>query len=79
LARDSLPIQGDGITFTQKSVRHAWAAVANEQWLGDKDPIKSARIYLEKHSAKENIRLLEMPEIEGARTLAFTVDDFVQE
>jgi len=45
----------------------------------DKDPIKSARIYLEKHGAEEKITLLEMPEIEGARTLAFIVNDFVQE
>jgi len=44
-----------------------------------KDPVKSARIYLEKHGAEENIRLLEMPEIEGAQTLAFVVEDFVQE
>jgi len=41
--------------------------------------VKSARIYLEKHGAEENIRLLEMPEIEGAQTLAFVVEDFVQE
>ena len=36
-------------------------------------------MYLEKHGAEENIKLLEMPEIEGAQTLAFIVDDFVQE
>jgi hypothetical protein len=29
--------------------------------------------------AEERIRLLKMPEIEGAQTLAFIVDDFVQE
>ena len=45
----------------------------------DQDPIKSAQIYLEKHGAEENIRLLEMPEIEGAQTLAFIVEDFVEE
>jgi hypothetical protein len=53
--------------------------LASEQWFHDKDPIKSARLYLEKHGAEEGIRLLEMPEIEGAQTLAFIVDDFVQE
>jgi len=71
--------KGDGTTFTQKSVRHAWAAVANEQWLGDKDPIKSAQIYLEKHGANKNIKLLDMPEIEGAQMLTFVVEDFMQE
>ena len=69
----------DGITFTQKSVRHAWGAVANEQWLGDKDPIKSACIYLKKHRANENIKLLDMPEMAGAQTLAFVVEDFMWE
>jgi len=47
--------------------------------LHDKDPIKSARIYLEKHGAEENIKLLEMPEIAGAQMLTFIVEDFVQE
>jgi hypothetical protein len=36
-------------------------------------------MYLEKHGAKENIKLLKMPEIEGVQTLTFIVDDFVQE
>jgi len=36
-------------------------------------------MYLEKHGAKENIKLLEMPEIQGAQTLAFIVGNFVQE
>jgi hypothetical protein len=53
--------------------------VANERWFHAKDPIKSAQMYLEKHGAEENIKLLEMPEIEGVQTLAFIVDDFVQE
>lgn len=72
-------MKDDGITFTQKAVRYAWASVASEQWHHDKDPIKSARIYLEKHGAEEHIRLIEIPEITGVRTLAFIVDDFVQE
>jgi len=41
--------------------------------------VKSTWIYLEKHGAEENIRLLEMPEIEGVQMLAFIVEDFVQE
>jgi len=44
-----------------------------------KDPIKSERVYLERYGAEENVRLLEMPEIEGAHTLTFIVDNFVQE
>ena len=60
-------------------MHHAWASVASEQWLHDKDPIKSARIYLEKHGAEENIRVLEIPEIEGTQMLAFIVEDFVEE
>jgi len=44
-----------------------------------KDPIESTQTYLEKHGAKDNIKLLEMPEIKGAKTLAFVVNDFVQE
>jgi len=47
--------------------------------LDDEDPIQSARIYLEKHGIEETITPLEIPEIEGARTLAFIVDDFMQE
>ena len=36
-------------------------------------------MYLEKHGAEDNVKLLEMPEIKGTRTFAFIVDDFVQE
>ena len=39
----------------------------------------SARLYLEKHGAEDSIQLLEMPEVHGARTIAFIVEDFVQE
>jgi len=63
----------------QRSVRYAWAAVASEKWLHDKDPIKSVWIYLEKHGPDEHITILEMPEIAGAKVLTFIVDDFIQE
>ena len=52
---------------------------ATEPWYDNKDPIESARPYLEKHGAEESIKHLEMREIKGARTFAFTIDDFVQE
>ena len=71
--------KGDNIVFTQKTVCYTWAGIAREQWFHAQDPIKSAWMYLEKHGAEENIKLLEMPEIEGTQTLAFIVDDFVQE
>lgn len=66
------------MVFTQKTVRYAWASVVSEQWYHDKNPIKSARLYLEKHGAEERIKILKLCEIEGAQTLAFIVDDFVQ-
>ena len=72
-------MKGDNIAFTQKTVRYAWARIASEQWHLDDDPIKSAQLYLERHGAEERIKLLEMPEISGAKCLAFVVDDFVQE
>ena len=69
----------DDITFTQRAVHYAWAGIAKEWWFHAKDPVKSAQMYLEKHRAKDNIKLLEMPEIESTQTLAFIVDDFMHE
>ena len=71
--------QGKDIAFTQKTVCYTWTSVAKEQWCHAKDPIQSAQAYLEKDGTNENIKVLEMPEIEGARTIAFYVNDFVQE
>ena len=71
--------KGEGIAFTQKTICYTWACVASEQWHHDNNPIKSTWLYLEKHGAEEGIKLLEMPEIKGAWTLTFIVDDFVQE
>jgi hypothetical protein len=69
----------DDIVFTQKSVRYAWSRVASARWFHDENPIKSVRIFIERHGAEERIKLLEIPEVEGAQTLAFIVDDFVRE
>ena len=66
------------MVFTQKAVRYAWANVASEKWYHDKDPIKSTRIYLETHGPEQRVQLLELPEIEGTQTLAFIIDDFVE-
>ncbi len=71
--------KGEGITFTQKSVQYAWAAVASEKWCQAKDPIESAQIYLEKHGPENHIKVLNISEIPGTRTLAFIVDDFMRE
>ena len=71
--------QGDSIVFTQKTVRYPWANIASGEWWHDSDPVTSTRLYLEKHGAKEHIELLKMPEIAGAKTLAFIISDFVQE
>ena len=60
-------------------MRYAWASVASKEWYHDPEPIKSACIYLENHGAKERIKLLNLPVIEGAQTLAFIIDDFVED
>ena len=66
-------------SFRTETVRYAWANVASGEWWHDNDPITSAKLYLEKHGDKERIKLLKMPEITGTKTLAFVIDDFIQE
>ena len=67
------------VPFKYKSVAYYWLRLTTGEWLRDKDPIKSACLWLAEHSNEHGIEILDLEVEPGTQVLAFYVRDFVLE
>ena len=67
------------ILFKYKSVAYYWEHLTTGEWLRNKDPIKSAHLWLAEHSNEHGIKILDLEVEPGTQVLAFYVQEFVLE
>lgn len=67
------------ISFRRKSVYYWWQIASQCTWKLDKDPLKSARIFISQNADKYHVKLLDVMPAPGTQVLAFEVTDFLDE
>jgi len=72
-------MEREPVVFTQKSVRHLWVSLASDKWQQVADPMESAQKYIHKFGNESNVKIIELSQVEGARSFAFIVTDFMHE
>jgi hypothetical protein len=65
------------VRFVQRSVYHYWTQLKSHEWKHAKDPIESARGYLEANRHERDVEILELDKEPGTCVVAFTVTDFM--
>ena len=65
------------IPFRAKQVYYHWNIVSGTQWKLDKDPLASARKFIERNGETHSLSILSIAEPQGTKVLAFEVTDFV--
>lgn len=66
------------LPFKQKAVYHYWNIVSSKEWKLDKDPLVSARMFIEQKGAQEHIAALDVQPEPGTECVAFYVTDFIE-
>ncbi len=66
------------LPFKQRAVYHYWNIVSSREWKLDKDPLVSARMFIEQKGAQEHIAALDVEPEPGTECVAFYVTDFVE-
>ena len=64
-------------TCPNSDIYYHWNIVSGTQWKLDKDPLASARKFIERNGETHSLSILSIAEPQGTKVLAFEVTDFV--